>query len=350
MDTITIFDYVTKTKIPKLIENNTKSGPNTRSASYSYKDIRQVGHWDLTFETIVNDSFAFCLEREVEKRPTSTTKPYINNERTTEMRLESVFWPHVRRVLDASFQPNVPRGHVKIFCDVGSSCRRDPRSEPDRAARVSAKIPMEFRLNRLPGEVKVSWKWSSDMTQTEFRNYEANMEFKQVLSQLLFYMKAHMCRWGYIITDKELVCARRQTGQDNRIEISEAIPLTRHKQPLQNWRLGPRVKNCYPEAQGELTALLAIWYLHMLASRECLSDGWFLGWGPRPGPTQNIVTPDKSVKVNTGGLAKRKATPKPITADSSKRKTAGTSGVTTRSRAKESEKTSIPAKRKRKTA
>ncbi|KZT24965.1 hypothetical protein NEOLEDRAFT_1242065 [Neolentinus lepideus HHB14362 ss-1] len=205
---------------------------------------------------------------------------------------------------------------------------------------------MERRLNRLPGEVKVSWKWSSDMVKRQPGLYDVDVEYNQVLSQLLFYMKEHTCRWGYIITNKELVCARRQMGQDNRIEISEAIPLTRHQEPPQNWSLGPRVNNRYPKAQGELTALLVIWYMHMLASGECSSDGWFLGRGPAP-----TLKTDESMKVITRGQTKRKAISKTVTAGTSKRKTAGTTGVTTRSQTKGPEKTiTIPAKRKRKTA
>ncbi|KZT24993.1 hypothetical protein NEOLEDRAFT_1242079 [Neolentinus lepideus HHB14362 ss-1] len=344
MAPITIFDYLTKTQIPKLIENGTEGGPNARSGSFSYKDIHQVGHWDLTFKTIMNDSFAYCLGREVEQRPTSTTKPYVNDEHTTEMRLESVFWPHVRRALDAAFRPNVPRGHVEIFCDVGSFFRSNRNIAPDRGAGVSVETPMACRPNRLPGEVKVSWKWSSDMVQRQPGNDDVNTEYKQVLSQLLFYMKEHTCRWGYIITNKEVVCARRQAGQDNSIEISDGIPLTRHKKPSQNWSLGRRVNNRYPKAQGKLTALLAIWYIHMLASKECSLDGWFLGRGPAP-----TLKSDESAKVNTGGQAKRKATSKTVTAGTRKRKTAGTTGVTTRSQTEEPEKT-IPAKRKRKMA
>ncbi|KZT24968.1 hypothetical protein NEOLEDRAFT_1242067 [Neolentinus lepideus HHB14362 ss-1] len=273
-----MFDYLTRTQVKELIRKGGKDGTNTTSIHYSYKDIHLVRHWHLTLKDVVESPFAFCLGKPVKPRPPATDQPSISNEKTAEGRLERIFWPHVRTALEAS-HPHLPEGFTKLFCDIGESARRHPAGIPDRAGRETDDIDTEWRINRLPGEVKVSWKWNSDMPTVNSR--KTDREYRQVLSQLLFYMKDHMCRWGYIITNKELVCARRQILEDNIIEVADAIPLTYYHQPPYTWSLGPEVNGRYPEAQGELTALLAIWYLHMLASNDSLSDGWFIGWGPK---------------------------------------------------------------------
>ncbi|TFK47193.1 hypothetical protein OE88DRAFT_825328 [Heliocybe sulcata] len=278
-----VFGYLIKTEVAKLTPNNWKKGLNTRSDAFSAKDIRHVEHWDLALKDITTAPFAHCLEREIESEHTTDSKPYVNDEATTAQRLEMVFWPHIRRTLRAGCDPEVPEGHVRIYCDIGSAAKSHPQAKPDRAARVSEDVPLPYRDNRLPGELKVSWKWSSDMVEVAPDDEGEEYEYRQVLSQLLFYMKVHQCRWGYIITDREVVCARRQPLQDNVIELSDAIPLTRCQDPLQNWSLGPKVDNGYPHAEGELTALLAIctctcWHPWRIRQRD---GSWLGNGGPR---------------------------------------------------------------------
>ncbi|TFK47195.1 hypothetical protein OE88DRAFT_1666516 [Heliocybe sulcata] len=43
---------------------------------------------------------------------------------------------------------------------------------------------------------------------------------------LLYYMRLRGCHWGYIISDKEVVCARRPASGGIVIELSDPIPLT----------------------------------------------------------------------------------------------------------------------------
>lgn len=82
------------------------------------------------------------------------------------------------------------------------------------------------------------------------------MEFKQVLSQVNFYMKQHHARYSFILTDRELVAIRRLDRNGN-LELSASIPCTTKG----------------TASQPRLTVLLGLWYLGMLAAND---QGWFL--------------------------------------------------------------------------
>ncbi|PGH36223.1 hypothetical protein GX50_00907 [[Emmonsia] crescens] len=61
--------------------------------------------------------------------------------------------------------------------------------------------------NRCPGDLKESWKWGSDWETTE--KWTDCTEYAQVLSQVNFYMKQYNVRYGFVLTDTELVPIRR---------------------------------------------------------------------------------------------------------------------------------------------
>lgn len=93
-------------------------------------------------------------------------------------------------------------------------------------------------------DLRVSWKWDStwQMTQVPY----LLKEYKKVLAQLKFYMKQHHARYGFIITDTELVAVRRMP-KDSHLAVTDAISWTRQR-------------------HGQLTILLGLWYLGMLAA------------------------------------------------------------------------------------
>ena len=89
-------------------------------------------------------------------------------------------------------------------------------------------------------------------------------EYLQVLSQLHRYMRDHGSRYGYILTEQELVCVRAASDEEGRpifgcLDVS--VPI--------NWN---------QQGQGRFTISLALWYLHMLAKSDPLPGqyGWEL--------------------------------------------------------------------------
>ena len=75
----------------------------------------------------------------------------------------------------------------------------------------------------------------------------------QVLSQVNYYMGQHHTRYGFILTDTELVPVKRLDGNGNLL-VAQAIP----------WEA---------QGPGRLTILLGLWYLGMLGAAD---DDWRL--------------------------------------------------------------------------
>jgi len=119
----------------------------------------------------------------------------------------------------------------------------------------------QVQQNRVPGFIKSCREWNSLM---QAGADGRRREYLQVLSQLQRYMRDHNTRYGYILTEQELVCVRAVTDQQGRpifgcLDVSLPITWNQH---------GP----------GRFTIYLALWYLHMLANQTPLPGqfGWAL--------------------------------------------------------------------------
>ena len=109
---------------------------------------------------------------------------------------------------------------------------------------------------RLPGDIKCSWKWKSSWANSQV-DFEQK-EFIAVIAQLNFYMNNACSRYGYILTDTELVLFQKKNKcHAHYIEMAPGIPLTHHDS-----------RGEYTQTSGQLTTLLALWYVHMLASHD----------------------------------------------------------------------------------
>ncbi|KAK9547705.1 hypothetical protein V6Z79_008531 [Aspergillus fumigatus] len=116
-----------------------------------------------------------------------------------------------------------------------------------------ARQPSSINSNQIrrPGDLKVSWKWKSSL---RFSRVEADQnKYKQVLSQVNFYMKQHGARYGYILTNTEFVAVKR-LNSNGRLAVANPIP----------WTSG---------SIGQPSVLLGLWYLGMLVAEN---NNWAL--------------------------------------------------------------------------
>lgn len=109
------------------------------------------------------------------------------------------------------------------------------------------------------GLVKSFEKWNTGM-RLEAPNKK--VWYLEGLAHLHHWMRKHQCRYGFIITETELVIARAATDESD-------MPL------FGALELAPTIET---RTQDGLTACLALWYLHMLAKDEPLPGqrGWKL--------------------------------------------------------------------------
>ncbi|OAR02974.1 hypothetical protein LLEC1_07110, partial [Akanthomyces lecanii] len=144
----------------------------------------------------------------------------------------------------------------------GSSAILVSNFVPDRAMYDPN---IDASVNRLPGEIKPSWKWKQAWLDP---NSVLRDKCLTRLAQLTFYMlqqgyqQPHQsgARYGYMLTDRDLVAIRKDDAQRT-VSVSRPVPWAGRG----------------TGGQPRLTVLLALWYLAMLASDD---NGWSLNAQP----------------------------------------------------------------------
>ncbi|KAL8865758.1 MAG: hypothetical protein Q9174_006712, partial [Haloplaca sp. 1 TL-2023] len=119
---------------------------------------------------------------------------------------------------------------------------------------------------RVVGVVKTFDSWNTGM---RHGNAQKQVYYLTGLSHIHRYMREHSCRYGFIMTEIELVCFRLGTEEIpyfGFLEVAATIELS---------------------AKEGLTACLALWYLHMLAKDEPLPGQ--LGWKVEVGPPADLT-------------------------------------------------------------
>ncbi|KAI9759807.1 MAG: hypothetical protein M4579_002106 [Chaenotheca gracillima] len=115
---------------------------------------------------------------------------------------------------------------------------------------------------RVVGLVKSFDRWNTGM---RAEAPHKKVEYLLGLAHLHRHMREHSCRYGFIITEIELVCVRagvESIPNFGLLELSPAIQLNAH-------------------GVDAFTAPLALWYLHMLAKEQPLpgQPGWHIDVG-----------------------------------------------------------------------
>lgn len=155
---------------------------------------------------------------------------------------------------DCSFKFDQPAGWPNHFLKWLRDPGRDNWQHHSRPCFLWPKSTYKSQAKPCPCRRKLSYKWSLDL-----RNHPdptKRAEFKQALSQVNHYMKQHRARYGFILSDRELVAIRRLDGRGN-LELSASIP----------WNESGTI------TQPRLTVLLGLWYLNILAAND---QGWSL--------------------------------------------------------------------------
>ncbi|KAA8898223.1 hypothetical protein FN846DRAFT_783022 [Sphaerosporella brunnea] len=255
-----------------------------------FSDITVTGHWEEFTSANIISAFGHLL--------TGTDYTYCNpitslhspvlgvyDENAVTLRLSPSVLQPLRRCLRLVFaahpQPQaagagelLPRDSKlsAITHDAGSAAIFPGKELPDYS---SCAPPPPLRASRLlPGDCKVDWKGRADWFKvkpavTNITEKETR-EYRQVLSQLYYYMFKTKARYGYIITNGEVLCMRAVNSNDSQgygsVEVSASYPLVRD----------PTVTHSDPG----MTPLLALMGLHLLAAAD---DHWSMSYNfPHP--------------------------------------------------------------------
>ena len=129
-------------------------------------------------------------------------------------------------------------------------------------------------LGRVVGLVKSFDRWNTGM---RVEGNHRKVEYLRGLSHLHRHMREHGCRYGFIITEIELVVVRN--GAENvphfgYLEV-QTIQLASHDSQTSTFQevegsFGDDGEENVVKRQPRMTACLALWYLHMLARDDTL--------------------------------------------------------------------------------
>jgi hypothetical protein len=164
-----------------------------------------------------------------------------------------------------------------------------PTPKPDFISNYSDDIAFNTlngdRRGRLVGIVKAYEQWNTGM-----RSQDApqQVHYLRGLAHLHRVMREHGCRYGFIITEIELLCVRagaEDAAYDAKEKSNEAMSrnsLDDGPLPIFGWLetaapIQLSLHGTDPETNApRLTAALALWYLHMLAKERPLkgNPGW----------------------------------------------------------------------------
>ena len=127
---------------------------------------------------------------------------------------------------------------------------------------------------RIVGIVRSYERWNSGMRSEAGQK---KVLYLEGLSHLHRYMREHQCRYGFIMTETELVCARAGTDDTPYFGFLELAT------PIETRR------------QEGLTASLALWFLHMLAKEDPLPGqcSWRLNVGAPAAMTRRHIMEEK---------------------------------------------------------
>ncbi|CRL29113.1 unnamed protein product [Penicillium camemberti] len=262
-----------------------QSKNNTTNANYGPGDIRSFGAWsDFNLAAIMHQFGPLLTLIPMEHDPIRQTTPQreITSESGLHLAFGEYFHPRIRRSLrhtfqhldDRAVQRVAPQSQAReedlfnreldrvlddglperttVLMGVGSDAITLDQFTPDLSLYAAGEAGSQRRSlgpNRLPGDLKPSWKWSHSMQ----NNVVDQLEFRKPLAQVNWYMKQHNTQFGFLLTDRELVPIRRLNDNGD-LRLANPIPWTRSG----------------TSQDPELTVALGLWYLGMMAANDNL--------------------------------------------------------------------------------
>ncbi|KAL9101353.1 MAG: hypothetical protein Q9163_003376 [Psora crenata] len=243
--TNTIFNYLTEANPAVDLVPENHRGVGDATAKHCWWDIRQLRTWeDFNLETIMSlPGLPELLNIDI--KATALPPPELSSASyrpDTIDALHDTYNKYYATKVNAALKAS--QGLDRHACMLQ---KRTSRDGPHFWCNYvnDAEILGSGR-GRIVGLVKPYERWNSAMLK---ENPQKRVEYLVGLAQLHWMMREQECRYGFIITEIELVCVRMGTEEGTPyfglLELSRPVTLS---------------------AKTGLTACLALWYLHMLTS------------------------------------------------------------------------------------
>ncbi|KAF2761164.1 hypothetical protein EJ05DRAFT_497721 [Pseudovirgaria hyperparasitica] len=303
--TTTMLAYLTAPNpSPALVRRVTTTGRGMNS--YFWWDIRNLRQWtDFTVEKISEVPDLMKLLQFPVSTATLPTPPRPNLQPDSEGALHDICRDYHAQKVNSALRMALGDPNMTI-----RSFKPAPGSrQPDFVSNYSfdyEKTLLGDGRGRVVGLVKSYDQWNTGM-RSEAPNKQ--VYYLQGLAHLHKIMRDHGCRYGFIMTEIEVLCVRAGGPPDSgmtdstTVNSSGSVPLFGYLELSAPIRLS--TNGFHPETgEAQLTAGLALWYLHMLAKENPLPGAisWRMEVGGPPALTrQNVIEKDAWIpKPNIG--------------------------------------------------
>jgi hypothetical protein len=315
----TLLGYLT---IPNPLVDSTHSKTGSNTDNIAWTSIEGVQDWDeFNYETLLS-CYGELLEHQTDGLPDLALVPasFPDCEVWDEDSLEALLakWTQTIVSTGLSFAHSLcssgwRKGEwdfLEIYMARGglASLIDDRRMRPDWAGiqrnRLGGAIVLKNQqqpyLNLCPGDTKLSTKWKSSWR--HLKDGRVAEEFEKPLSQILNYCSAANSRYGYIVTQEELVVIRVTMSTDPVQPLSTSRPCrstaqyqpsashardhsiasalsdlsldapgssyTDGSNPTRNYDALEIKSIPWTNRDGGMTVNLALWWIHMMAKED----------------------------------------------------------------------------------
>jgi hypothetical protein len=275
--TTTIARYLTEPgPTPSLVSRSVTDQMKHRD--FGWWDVRNLNQWtDFNYQNVHNvDGFSQLLNVPIDLRTLPHPSPN-SIAPDTEYSLRNLFAEYFAVRVNASLRQTQGTQHLHMRANNSATTQYCPK--PDFISHYDGDVLKTLRgdpRGHLVGIVKSYDDFNSSMRS---QNAPAQVKYLRGLAQLHRIMREHGCRYGYIITEIELICVRAG-AEDHEYYANRRHGLAPHVDegprpifgrlqtsvaiPLSATGINPST------GQAQMTVGLALWYLHMLAKDDPL--------------------------------------------------------------------------------
>lgn len=267
--TTTLMNYLTAPNPTSGLVRRSMCLARPTRMSYYWWDVRNLRRWtDFNVETISSIPGLLDLLNVPLSTSMLPTPPPAHIEPESESSLQELWRTYHAEKVNSALRIAQGPSHMEMR----AYPRHPSRDQADFVSNYQSDnertIFGDERRGRVVGLVKSYNDWNSAM-----RSEQANKQvyYLQGLAQLHRLMREHGCRYGFIATEIELVCVRCG-GPPSPTASPDAgsVPLFGFLELSAPIRLADHGSGSGPAGLPQMTADLALWYLHMLAKKSPL--------------------------------------------------------------------------------
>ena len=272
----TLMSYLTSPNPAPALVRQLNIHVRDTNAKHFWWDIRQIRPWTSFTPTTISSIPGLHALLNIHIPNLALPVPArTSSQPETELELQNIYNSFYATKLNAALSLSLGPRHLVMRPSKGTDPSFISNYTDDTSQLIYGR-----GLGRVVGLVKSFDRWNTGM---RVEGNHRKVEYLRGLAHLHRQMREHGCRYGFIITEIELVVVRN--GAENvphfgYLEV-QTIQLATHDSLTSTFE---EVEGSFVDAgeenivhrQPKMTALLALWYLHMLARDDTLPGqvGW----------------------------------------------------------------------------